>query len=140
MRIPVFSILWTTFCLIGSPSALGDRWEQIERFFSPPENLRNELGNYRSPLTFTNGTLASSPRGWQRRRSEIRAQWNDLMGHWPPLITEPKVEILEVTRRENFEQRRIRFHWTPEEFTTGYLLVPDGEGRRPAVLTLYGLH
>jgi len=137
VNVSVFLIVWTTNCLNGPPSALGDRWEEIERFFSPPEKYRNELGNYRSPLMFADGTLAKSARDWQRRRSEIQTQWNDLMGHWPPLITEPHVEVLEVTRRENFEQRRIRFRWTPDEMTTGYLLIPDGEGRRPAVLTLF---
>ena len=59
------------------------------------------------------------------------------MGAWPALITEPKVEILETTRRENFQQFKIRFLWTPNEFTTGYLLVPDGEGPRPAVVSVY---
>jgi dienelactone hydrolase len=47
------------------------------------------------------------------------------------------VEILETTRRENFTQHRIRFNWTPNEKTTGYLLIPDGEGPHPAVVTVF---
>ncbi len=78
-RIAILLIVWTIGCFHGIPSALGDRWEQIERFFSPPEKQRNELGNYRSPLTFDDGTPVRSARDWQRRRSEIRTQWND--GH-----------------------------------------------------------
>jgi hypothetical protein len=52
-------------------------------------------------------------------------------------MTEPEVEILETTHRENFTQHKIRFRWTPNELTTGYLLIPDGTGRRPAVVTVY---
>jgi dienelactone hydrolase len=59
------------------------------------------------------------------------------MGPWPPVIEKPKVEILTTQRRENYQQHSIRFQWLPHEMTDGYLLVPDGEGRRPAVLVVY---
>jgi len=59
------------------------------------------------------------------------------LGQWPPLITDPQVEILESLRRENFTQHKIRFAWTDREKTTGYLLIPDGDGPRPAVITVY---
>ena len=45
--------------------------------------------------------------------------------------------LLDSRRRENFSQHRVRFSWTPNEKTTGYLLVPDGEGPFPAVVTVY---
>ena len=45
--------------------------------------------------------------------------------------------MLEEQLRENFRQLKIRFLWTPHEHTTGYLLIPVGEGKRPAVLTVY---
>ncbi|MCA9068857.1 MAG: dienelactone hydrolase family protein, partial [Planctomycetaceae bacterium] len=59
------------------------------------------------------------------------------LGEWPPLIKTPEVEVLETTRRENFTQQKIRFQWTPKEKTTAYLLIPDGEGQRPGVVTVY---
>jgi hypothetical protein len=45
--------------------------------------------------------------------------------------------VLETKRRENFTQQRIRFQWTPHEKTTAYLLIPDGDGKRPGVVTVY---
>ncbi len=113
------------------------RWTQIAPFFSPPEEWQRELGDYRSPLQFADSSMVSSAGDWQKRRAEILGQWHDLMGHWPPLITEPKAEILESNRRENFTQLKIRFKWTPQEFATGYLLIPDGDSPRPAVVTVY---
>lgn len=34
-------------------------------------------------------------------------------------------------------QYRVRFYWTPNEQTEGYLLVPDKEGKKPAVITTF---
>ena len=114
-----------------------DSWKRIVSYFSPPAEWKNEFGVYRSPLQFADGSMVQTPRDWQRRRAEISKEWRELLGAWPPLITEPKVEVLGSERRENFEQLKIRFKWTPREFTTGYLLVPDGDGKRPAILTVY---
>ena len=114
-----------------------DTWKVISPFFTPPEEWKNAYGDYRSPLRFANGCFARSAKDWKRRRAEILQQWHDLLGPWPPLITEPQVEVLESDRRDNFEQQRIRFRWTPREFTTGYLLIPDGNMPRPGVVTVY---
>jgi hypothetical protein len=112
-------------------------WTEIAPFFAPPAKWEGELGGYRSPLQFADGSMVRSAAQWPKRRAEILAQWEDLLGHWPPLITEPEVEILESKRRENFVQHAVRFKCTPQEFTTGYLLIPDGDSPRPAVVTVY---
>ena len=117
---------------VESPS-----WDTIAPYFEPPEEFAGEMGDYRSPLIFKDGSKVENAEDWQARREEILSEWTDLMGHWPALITEPDVEIIETTHRENFTQHKIRFRWLPDEFTTGYLLIPDGEGKRPAVISVY---
>lgn len=112
-------------------------WDKIKPYFSPPQPWQEKVGTYKSPLEFADGTKAHTPADWQRRRAEIVSEWEGFLGKWPPLNTKPDVEVLETTRRENFTQHRIRFLWTPNEKTTGYLLIPDGEGPRPAVVTVY---
>lgn len=112
-------------------------WEQIASNFQPPAEYSHDFGDFRSPLKFADGHMAKTPEEWTARRAEILATWQGLLGQWPALIEKPQVEILETSRRENFTQHRVRFQWTPAEKTTGYLLIPDGEGRRPAVLTVY---
>ena len=112
-------------------------WETTAPFFTPPTEFEGQLGDYRSPLQFADGSTVKTAADWAKRRAEILQQWQDLLGKWPPLITDPKVEILETTRRENFEQLRIRFRWTPNDMTTGYLLIPDGDLPRPAVVTVF---
>ncbi len=60
-----------------------------------------------------------------------------LLGQWPPVITGQTLEILDTLHRGNFMQYRVRFYWTPNEQTEGYLLVPDKEGKKPAVITTF---
>ncbi|MCA9135153.1 MAG: hypothetical protein KDB00_00300, partial [Planctomycetales bacterium] len=110
---------------------------KLSAYTQPPQAFRNNFGQYKSPLQFADGSIAKTPQDWQRRRAEILATWTDLLGQWPALITEPDVEQLSSQRRENFTQHQIRFQWTPNEKTTGYLLVPDGEGPHPAVVTVF---
>jgi hypothetical protein len=112
-------------------------WQQLAPYFSPPKEWADQYGDYRSPLLFDDGSMVRTASDWQRRRAEILQQWQNLLGAWPPLITDPEVEIIESQQREDFQQLRIRFRWTPEEFTTGYLLIPAGTGPRPAVVSVY---
>ena len=112
-------------------------WVAIQTAFQPPEQWRGKFGKYRSPLIFNDGRRVTTEAAWQLRRSELLSDWHALLGAWPALIVEPKVEVLEEVRRENFRQLKVRFLWAPKELTTGYLLIPDGEGKRPAVLTVY---
>ena len=101
--------------------------EIVAPYCSPPKRWQGEFGNYKSPLVFDDGTKAETPADWRRRRSQIFDQWQTLLGKWPPLITQPDVEILDSLPRENFVQHRIRFAWTPDQKTTGYLLIPESD-------------
>ena len=40
---------------------------ELAEFFRPPEKYRNELGSFRSPLKFADGTAVKTPQDWQRR-------------------------------------------------------------------------
>ncbi len=112
-------------------------WSRLAPHFDPPAAWWDRLGNYRSPLVFTAGRQVENPEQWSARRAELLREWQALLGQWPDLITQPEVQVLEESRRENFRQLKIRFRWTPTELTNGYLLIPDGEGKRPAVMTVY---
>lgn len=68
---------------------------------------------------------------WKKRRKEIKEEWMSLIGEWPPVITNQKFEIINTLKREDFYQYRVRFCWTPNEQTEGYLLIPDKRGKKP---------
>lgn len=146
----IFSLLTpaTSLPLVGADAALSDpalrttpsnsaAWKRIAPFFAPPAPFAGEQGSYRSPLLFNDGTPVRSAADWPRRRSEILRQWQDLMGPWPPLLERPGLEVLSRTHRDNFDQRRVRLEIAPGQTGEGWLLVPDGAGRKPAVLVVY---
>lgn len=112
-------------------------WKKIVAFFSPEKEFANKFGEFRSPLLFYNGDAVKSEKDWKKRRKEILDKWTELMGNWPPIIKNQKPEFLDTIKRENFTQHRIRFYWTPNEKTEGYLLIPDGEGTKPAVIVVF---
>lgn len=138
--------LFLTFCtnsLKGQSNRVSDSiaqtiiWGKIKTYFSPPEKYKNKYGCYRSPLKFYNGDTVTTPQEWIKRRNEILTQWNKMMGEWPSLLANQKFEILDSVRRDGFTQYEVKFYWTPNQQTKGYLLIPDGEGKRPAVITVY---
>ena len=112
-------------------------WKQIEPFFFPPEKFQNVFGDFRSPLKFYNGESVNSAEEWPARRDEILNRWHEMMGEWPEPITDQTFEFLETTKRENFTQHKVRFRWLPNQTTAGYLLIPDGEGKKPAVIAVF---
>ncbi len=127
-------------CLLGFLSMVADGPppEAIRSFFAPPAQFADDLGSYRSPLRFDDGTSVQTPEDWQRRRTEILATWRGLMGKWPPLIEKPEVRRVEQTKREDFIQHKVTVEIAPNDQTVGgYLLIPEGEGPFAAVLVVY---
>lgn len=112
-------------------------WEKIAPYFSPPAKFAGDFGEYRSPLVFDNGKRVRSAADWRKRRKEILDAWHKVMGAWPPLVEKPTIETVDTKRREDFTQRTVRVDIAAGRKTNGYLLVPDGRGRRPAVLVVY---
>ncbi|MEZ5943277.1 MAG: dienelactone hydrolase family protein [Planctomycetaceae bacterium] len=112
-------------------------WNRIKPYFQPPAELLNELGDYRSPLLFADGTPVKTVDDWVRRRVEIRNEWMSRLGQWPPFITKPEYEVLGESKIDDIKKQTIRFRWTPHELTTGYLLIPPTPGPHPAVVTVF---
>ena len=129
-------------CLLAAPAAAADTPEDLYKrlapYFSPPADLAKDLGTFRSPLKFYDGTPVKTADDWAKRREEIRKKWHDLMGPWPELVAKPKIEYLEKEHRENFTQHHVKIEVAPGRMTEDtYLLIPDGKGPFPAVLVVF---
>jgi len=112
-------------------------WDKLAPFFSTPAEYKESSGSYRSPLKFYNGTEVKNPAGWKKRREEILSTWHGMMGKWPPFIEHQEMEIIDKIKIDNYIRYKIRYNWLPGQTTEGYLLIPEGIGKRPAVLTVY---
>jgi len=114
-----------------------DLWNKIKPFFNPPKEFKKQYGNYRSPFLFYNGDTVKTEQDWQKRRKEIHHHWMNMMGKWPPIIKDQQFEIIQTIQWEDFKQYTVRFYWTPNEQTEGYLLIPNKKGEKPAVIVVY---
>lgn len=112
-------------------------WEKIKPFFRPPQEFQNAYGNFRSPLLFYNGEEVKNRNDWNLRREEILNRWHEMMGPWPEIDKEQTFEIVESVQHLDFIQHTVRLEWIPNEKTQGYLLIPEGRGKKPAVITVY---
>jgi dienelactone hydrolase len=133
------SVLWfaDAFAAGLSVAAAATPWERIASAFSPPKELADDFGRYRSPLKFTDGRAVKTAADWEQRRMEILATWHGLMGEWPKIIEQQEIKYSDKTERENFVQHNVEFRMAPEHMTRGYLLVPKSPGPHPGIVVVY---
>lgn len=142
MSSKLLILLFCIFSTLNAPAQLSQEYGKkdsklLGSFFTPPEEYRNIYGDYRSPLIFYNGDTVRTKQEWQRRRQEIHSRWMGMMGEWPPVMQDQQFEIIETIMREDFTQHRVKFYWTPNEETEGYLLVPETKGKKAAIITVF---
>lgn len=113
------------------------KWDKISAYFSPPEKFKDQYGDFRSPLTFYSGRKVETAEDWKKRRREILERWNTMMGKWPHLLENQQLTYIDSVKKEGFTQYTVEFNWLPNEKTKGYLLIPNGEGVKPAVITVF---
>ena len=115
----------------------GDPVAVLQPYFQPPAALAGQLGKFRSPLIFEDGTRLTKAADWPRRRAEILNFWNEAMGAWPPLLEKPVMKTLREERDGSFTRRRVSLEVAQGQAQEGWLLLPDGTGPFPAVLVVY---
>ena len=113
-------------------------WGRLKAFFKPPAEFAGKMGDYRDVMTFDDGTKVKTPDDWARRRKEIRAWWDSVMGKWPEVIEKPRMRVLETVHVEDFTRYKVQIEFTKDRLAGDhYLLVPDGKGPFPAVVVVF---
>lgn len=123
--------------VLAAPGSTGQGarpWDRLAALFDVPPPYAGQLGDYRSPLRFDDGTTVRQAAEWPRRRAELVHTWHALMGAWPAVLSDTRLETIAESRRETFTQRRVRLDVAPGQRIEGWLLVPDGAGPFPAVV------
>src|SRR4051794_16916916 len=103
--------------IVGATPAADPLPEKLAPFFRPPPELAKDLGSYRSPLLFADGTPVKTAADWEKRRQEIRKQWHDLMGPWPAILEKPTFEIRGKEQGDGFTLNRVRVQNAPDRTT-----------------------
>jgi dienelactone hydrolase len=103
-------------------------------FTTMPAEFASQPAVGASPLVFRDGSPVKTAQDWPRRREEILQDWHGIMGAWPKVIENPRVEVLETkTSEEGITQRKVRIEIAPGQTGDGYLLLPKAFSKRPAV-------
>lgn len=84
-------------------------------------------------LTFQ-GRSDADWRGW---RAKFAAALRRVMGPTPP-VAPLKIRVLCSERRDGFTRQKVAFNADAFSTVVAYLLIPDGAGRKPAVLLAHG--
>ena len=117
------------------PASRQELADRLRPYYQPPAEFADQLGKYRSPLQFANGSVVQTPADWKRRRTEIEELWQRRLGPWPRLILFPKVVRQERVEREGIQQHHVQVQISLDgKQIDGYLLIPPGKGPFPAVL------
>ena len=82
---------WAILAALAACTAAPDPVADLVPFCTPPADVANDLGSFRSPLLCADGRRVAKADEWPRRRAEILETWHRIMGPWPPLVAEPTV-------------------------------------------------
>lgn len=136
MRYLITALL--SVALVSAARAAEPLPKSLAPYFTPPAEFAGQLGDYKSPLRFDDGSEVKSADDWKRRRQEILKTWHGLMGPWPEPILKPKLEVLDKEHVDTYTRQHIRLEIAPGKSTEdAYLLIPDGKGPFPAVLVVF---
>ncbi len=131
-------ILVSLLTLQASFAQKNELYQVLQPYFYPPDSLKGDFGDFRSPLVFNNGEVVKTPKQWEKRKQEIKVDWEGYLGKWPELYKKQNLEYLDTVDKGSYTQYIVRFKWTPNEYTEGYLLVPkNSKGKMPAVVTVF---
>ena len=132
------ALLLILFVVSCTPKGKRELWSEIAPHFDVPDKWQGDMGGLRSVMLFENGDTLRRASEWPARRAEILRLWHSTMGQWPEIITNQRLERLDSVKIDsNIMRYRVRLRWTPNEYTEGFMLVPEGRRAMPAVITLY---
>ena len=124
--------------IAASPAQADDVPQALAPFFRPTSALAADLGHYRSPLLFEDGSRVENATGWRKRRAEILKYWHGAMGEWPALIEKPRLVLGAKEQRDSVTQYAITIETASgRTVDDAYLLIPAGKGPFPAVVVVF---
>jgi dipeptidyl aminopeptidase/acylaminoacyl peptidase len=82
-------------------------------------------------------SIPKTRRTWERRRPEIRARLESLLGALPPRPQNLAVETLRREERDGYRLEKFQFDNGAGALVPGYLLLPAAAGPGPAPAILY---
>ncbi len=103
----------------------------VDDLLRPPSTLPADLPKLPPLLVSNDGQPIRQAAAWKLRRSELRNQWLDFLGHFPKEKSELKVEWLEKEQLDGFVRQLVRYQVEPDVWVKAYLLRPVPASDQP---------
>jgi dienelactone hydrolase len=129
-----FAVAFPQLSSGDSPEEAGNR---MAPHFRVPDEWQGQFGDYRSPLLFDDDTQVTQANQWPARRQEILSYWTKMLGPWPDVLENPELTVIRQHTEDGLIWKRVRVQTAAEQFSEGWLLLPEGSGPFPAVLVVY---
>src|SRR5262245_51634262 len=130
---PLLALTALLACARAQPSG----WPSLAPLFAPPAAPARDPAGHRQLLRFDDGRPVRNAQDWAERRAQILAEWQEILGPWPPLLDRPAVQELWKQRAPGFVRHRLDLEVAPGRKSAAFLLVPDGKGPFPAVVDVF---
>lgn len=75
---------------------------------------------------------------WQKRRAQLRARLAKAWGDFPKNPAPLQPRLLGEIQRDGYRIEKLMFQTLPQVWMTANAYVPEGKGKRPAVLCVHG--
>jgi dienelactone hydrolase len=102
-------------------------------FCQIPAEFAQGGSGLRDVLRHPDGREVRTATQWATRRAEISAEWHEVMGAWPQLLSHPRLTVQGETLRQGIRQQKVVVELARGQSFHGYLLLPPKWGPRPAV-------
>lgn len=114
-----------------------DRWERDAAASRQPptflEFIRRQAAGLRA-----GDAPPTSLDDWQQRGNRLREKLQQSWGTFPQQTVDLEPRILGTLDREGYRVEKLLFQTMPGVWMTANAYVPDGDGKRPAVLCVHG--
>ncbi len=92
----------------------------------------------RAKTTRANDKPPASLEAWNTERQTLRGRLIQSWGGFPKEACDLKPQVIGELKREGYRIEKLLLQTRPDVWMTANLYIPDGEGRRPAVLCVHG--
>ncbi|HEY1859358.1 MAG TPA: alpha/beta hydrolase family protein, partial [Gemmataceae bacterium] len=104
----------------------------------PDPNAYDEFIRAQAAVLRKGNTDPTSRKDWEERRTRLRAAMFAAMGTMPDKASPLEPKVIATLKRKGYRIENLIFQSRPDVWVTANVYVPEGEGKRPAVLVVHG--
>lgn len=128
-RFTGFRVCRTAAATPDAVVAEGNR-DWLEPYNHPPAGFENSTGGLSSLLSVNGETIKSSEQ-WQKRKSELKAKWNGLLGSCGAGVSSPALRVIRTFSDDGYRGTLGALQVEPDAWEDIYVMEPSRPAEHP---------